>query len=263
MNKLFTGLVAAGVLAAGVQVSTAADMPRKAIPAAAPAPYSWTGWYIGGNVGWANTSADYTSAMATSPTTAFTAASLAFINALGTGSSSGDGFTGGVQLGYNWQMGSWVFGIEGDFNALTGDSTLARAGVTPGGTAVTLSHNFDPNWLATVRGRIGYAWDRHLIYFTGGVAILDADFATTFTTPALGGATVLRGDDTKVGWTIGGGWEWAWTGRWSTKVEYLYADFETFNNAGTVITPGGFANPMANTADVDIHLVRVGLNYRF
>jgi outer membrane immunogenic protein len=263
MKRLVTGLIAAGVLAAGVQASTAADMPRKAIPAAAPAPYSWTGLYLGGNIGWAGTSTDYNSAMVFTGAAPFAvAASVAFINALGSRSADGSGFTGGVQLGYNWQMGAWVFGIEGDFNALSASTSLTGTGVTPGGTPVGLLHSFDPNWLATVRGRIGYAWDRHLLYFTGGAAFLDADFSTTFFNGTLLNTTILRGDATKAGWTIGGGWEWAFMARWSAKVEYLYADFETFTNAGLVGT-AALNNPMTNTVDVDMHLVRVGLNYRF
>jgi outer membrane immunogenic protein len=140
-----------------------------------------------------------------------------------------NGFLVGGTIGYNLQTGVWVWGIEGDF--AYSDMKDESAGVE---TTIP--------WFGTVRGRIGYAgWGNLMPYITGGAA-----FAKMEVDAGAGGSD----SDTKVGWTLGAGLEYALWSNWSVKLEYLYADLGSFDIAG---------------ADVDFkaHIVRGGINYRF
>ncbi|MDO8877920.1 MAG: porin family protein [Pseudolabrys sp.] len=201
--------------------SSAADMPRKA-PAYYVAPFSWSGSYVGinGGYGWGKTN---------------------WSNALGTtGDFNTKGAILGGTLGYNLQTGVWVWGLEGDFDYSWINGSTTQFCGAPG----CETRN---RWLGTVRGRIGYAFDRWLPYITGGAAIGDLKM-----TPA-GGASDTK---TKVGWTVGAGLEYALLGAWSVKAEYLYVDL-------------GKATCGAATCGVDTdvkfntHLAKLGLNYRF
>jgi outer membrane immunogenic protein len=221
-------VLASAVALAAVTTMTAANAAdlgrRHAMPTKAPmyaAPYNWTGFYAGinGGGGWG--------------TSTWSAA---------TGSNSFDtsgGVVGGT-LGYNWQMNQVVFGLEGDL-----DWSNIRG--TTSAVPCTTSCETRNNWLGTVRGRVGYAFDRFLPYLTGGLAVGDikADPA------GFGGES-----ETKAGWTLGGGLEVAIAGPWTAKIEYLYADL------GKTTCPAGSC---ALSADVDFHtsLVRGGINYRF
>lgn len=252
---------------ASAQFASAADLPRKA-PDLAPAPVvmNWTGFYVGGNVGWARTKSDYTSVM--DPGTGFfTAGSRNFIGAAGTGSASDNGFTGGGQVGYNYQWGAVVLGIEADINALSGTATLAAAGTTPGASSISLVNDLDANWIATVRPRLGYAFNNVLLYLTGGLAILNAEYSQTFSSftpgvPATGSGFSSH-KETRTGWDFGGGGEWMFMPRWSVKAEYLYARINGFNTTGTVSLSTGDTHPLSGTADATIQMVRGGINYHF
>jgi outer membrane immunogenic protein len=207
-------------LAAGVLIGSqayAADLPVKAPPMApvVAQPMTWTGFYIGPNIGygWADVGLN--------------------------GSSHLDGIVGGGQLGYNWQAGSFVFGIEGDIQGSGEDTSDTAAGVT-----------FDQRipFIATARGRIGYVAGPVLIYFTGGGA-----WQNYHLTVSVPGSSVSD-DDTKFGWTIGGGVEWMFAQNWSAKVEYLRIDTgdTTVNLLGT-----DYTSRLRN------NIIRVGLNYHF
>jgi outer membrane immunogenic protein len=149
------------------------------------------------------------------------------------------GALAGVTLGYNYQTGVWVWGLEGDLDAswIKGSTT-----VNCGGTCETKN-----SWLGTARGRIGYAWDRWMPYITGGAA-----FGNVKVTDAFG-----SGSATKIGWTAGLGLEYAFWSNWSTKVEYLYVDLGKTTCAA----------PSCGLVDVSgtykANLVRLGVNYRF
>lgn len=143
------------------------------------------------------------------------------------GSGSDAGIVGGT-LGYNMQTGPWVFGLEGDMNWLSHTSAAVRN-----------------NWLATVRGRVGYAMGATgswMPYITGGVAFGDVSNAV---------AGVGMVSDTKTGWTLGGGVEAALAGPWTAKLEYLYVDL------GDGPTLAGVGS------NYHTNIVRAGLNYRF
>ena len=122
-----------------------------------------------------------------------------------TGNTDPSGFLGGAQIGFNWQTGAFVFGIEGDWSWTNADGSIASP------VALTTEHN----WYGTATARVGYAVDNWLWYVKGGAAWLDADYT-------IGGVTF---SDTRTGWTVGTGIEWALGPNWSAKLEYNYMDF--------------------------------------
>jgi outer membrane immunogenic protein len=152
-------------------------------------------------------------------------------------SNKPDGFLAGGTIGGNYQMGSFVLGVEGDFDyaPLSGSFSCP-----PGGTCTTST-----DWLGTARVRAGWAWDRILFYGTGGGAFTDIKAATTLTNTT-----------TEVGWTAGAGMEAALTPNWSAKIEYLYVDFG--NTACG--TPCGSSGDNLNLTE---NVIRAGINYRF
>lgn len=211
--KRFIYMTCAGVLTAAMaSPSFAADLPRPAYKAPYPAytvaPYSWTGFYVGANGGYI-------------------------------WSGSDNGFAGGGQLGYNYQIGSIVFGLEGDFQA-----TSLKAEETAGGITGTTKVKY----FGTARGRIGYAFDRALVYGTGGLAYTNTDLSIT------DGVTTLSDSSWSSGYTLGGGLEWAASDRWSVKAEYLFV-----HSGDVSLTLGG----VTVEGNYDMHVVRAGLNYRF
>ena len=166
--------------------------------------YSWAGPYLGGNLGYAWGSVD------NNPT-------------------KPSGFAGGVQAGYNWQNGPWVFGVEGDIQASGAEQTFAP-------------WKFSNPWFGTLRGRAGYALNNVLFYGTAGLAFGELR-ATTFG---------LTESNTNAGWTLGVGAEMGFAPNWSAKVEYLYVDLA---NSNFVVT--GASNGYR------FGLIRAGVNFRF
>jgi outer membrane immunogenic protein len=218
MKKLLLAGVA--IIALGVASASAADIPRRQMPAPVYVPpplYNWTGFYVGinGGGGWGRSD---------------------FSAPFPTGSFDVSGGLVGGTLGYNWQMGQVVFGLEGDidWSSIRGSAVCGTAPVT---TCQTRN-----DWLGTARGRLGYAFDRFLPYVTGGLAV--GDIKTTIT--GLGSA-----NDTRTGWTAGGGIEAAIAGPWTAKVEYLYVDL------------GRGSSILGSNAKFNTNIVRAGLNYRF
>ena len=213
-----TTAIGAMFVAAGIATTaSAADLPRQYTKAPAPvvAPmFNWTGFYIGANAGYGFADSSFGDA---------------------------DGFIGGGQIGYNWQgVGSpFVFGLEADlqFSDMGASSTIGP-----------VTANADINGFGTLRARLGYAFDRAMIYGTGGLA-----FTNTELSLSAGGASVSD-DDWSTGWTLGGGVEWAFMSNWSAKLEYLYVDSgdTTLSLLGTSVT-----------GDYNFSVVRAGLNYRF
>ena len=212
-------LAFAGVLglAASLGTALAADLSRPA-PYATKAPpyvapyYNWTGFYIGVNGG----------------------------GAWGTDNFNTSGGLVGGQVGYNWQFGQFVYGLEGD-----ADWTNIRGNAGCGVVGCTVRNDF----LSTVRGRLGYAADRWMPYVTGGLAI--GNIRTS-------GPALFGNDQTNAGWTVGGGLEFALPSNWTAKVEYLYVDLGNNNNNCGV----GCGFPNSNV-DFTTNIVRGGFNYRF
>ena len=164
-------------------------------------------------------------------------------------SHKGDGFLGGGQVGFNYQINQFVLGVEGDVSwaNLKGGSTQVFGLAAP----VTQSFNSEVDWTATLTGRLGFAFDRWLVYGKGGVAWAHDKYSTNFY--AFPGSVGLS--ETRIGWTVGGGVEYAIAPQWTTKLEYNYMDFGTRNVS--------FA-PFTSTAiDQQIHAVKLGVNYKF
>jgi outer membrane immunogenic protein len=233
MRRLFGLSLSLLGIAFFAHAANAADLPRKAPP---PAPvvaaFNWSGFYAGIHGGWATGDAD-----------------LSFVG----GSTSVDldgGFFGG-QIGWNWQApGSpWVWGVEVDSAwADIGDDASATVGLA------TFTASSDLDYFGTARLRLGYAWDRVLWYVTGGLAWAHNDISFGVAAPGL--LAGVSSDNTHVGWTVGGGVEWAFADPWSVKLEYLFVDLGDESYFGG-IGAGGF------DADAQIHTFKIGLNYRW
>jgi outer membrane immunogenic protein len=145
-----------------------------------------------------------------------------------------NGGTVGGTLGYNWQTGNIVFGLEGD---------LSWADITGSSGACITSCFTTIRSIDTVRGRVGMAFDNWLPYITGGAAIANIDAGQT----GLG-----NGNDTRLGATVGAGIEWMFAQNWSAKAEYLYATFDSQSTYASV-----------NVAERNVNLFRVGVDYHF
>jgi outer membrane immunogenic protein len=231
-----TALISAPALAADL-----GRMPVKA-PVVAPVPYfSWTGCYIGahGGGGWGRKRV-------------FDPAPPA-----GTGvelfNFDVDGGLAGGQVGCDWQMGGFVLGVEG---------AASWANISGSGldlpTGVLLRTRAEADFIATATARIGWAFDRALLYVKGGGAWVNDEYRVSV--PLLADLVVARGDHTHTGWTVGGGLEWAFTPNWSAKIEYNYIDVGR-DRVTLNLVPG----PGTLIADVDqrMHIVKAGINYRF
>jgi outer membrane immunogenic protein len=285
---LFAGILVAGIVVASVgafvQIAAAADMTVKAAPAPPPPVYSWTGFYIGGNVGasWGNADIDSNADPVKVTTNIGSVTIPGFV-----GSKSVDltGIIGGGQIGYNWQFApNWVAGLEADIQASgeKGSSNFGSAfnfvSALPGnpvvtGTAVT---NYEAKilWFGTVRGRIGYAWDRLMLYATGGFAYGEVKLDGTRTVSGtVGGlpftiAKAIGHSQLNTGWTVGAGVEGPLVGNWTWKLEYLYVDLGSLKDAdGEIckelsITSVGGGQTFTDTKYTD-QVVRAGLNYTF
>ncbi|MEJ0078172.1 MAG: outer membrane beta-barrel protein [Alphaproteobacteria bacterium] len=230
-----------GLLAASA-TAMAADLPVKApmvAPIMAPA-FSWSGCYIGGNIGgkWAQSDGSVTIAAAGTGAAATPASAVAF----GRGDSSS--FMGGGQIGCQIQTGNWVLGLEGDadWHRLSFSRTLVGGAALP--ILFVAGDVFDlrSDWQASARGRIGYAWDRWMIYATGGAAFTNVNVGTNFIAIGPFPATVVSDSKTLVGWTVGGGMEYAITNNWIAGIEGRYSNYGTTNfNAGQLSTFGPLA----------------------
>lgn len=236
MRCLTVALIAVISTAAFAPVGMAADLPVKAPPPAA-LPYNWTGFYLGiaGGGGWADSR--HTNA----------------VNGINSGEVGISGGLFGGTYGYNLQLGSWVLGFEGDFSwsGIKGDFIESSGSdFCSAGLALQCSTNL--RWLGTDRVRLGYAWDRLLVYGTAGVAYGNVE-ATLVGAPFL----VTVGDNTRTGFIYGGGVEWAFLPAWSVKAEYLRTDL------GEKITYNVINIFPQSVSLTNIDIVRVGLNFHF
>jgi outer membrane immunogenic protein len=217
-------MVGASALALATQTALAADMPVRrpppqAVKAPPPALFNWSGFYVGlhGGYGWGRSQFDAPAA--------------------GTGTFSANGWLFGGLAGVNYQAGQAVLGLEADIN-WTDLSGSAPCGAFTCGT--------ETPWLGTVRGRLGYAIDRFLPYITAGGAFGKVEANV----PGVGSAS-----DTRIGWTVGAGAEYAFAPNMSWKTEYLYVDLGSFDCAAC-----GAPTPEVSFKS---HIVRTGLNIRF
>jgi outer membrane immunogenic protein len=232
-SRLIRSAFAATALIATSLPALAADIPRKAAPYVLPAYYNWTGLYVGMVAGYATGSSQHLSAIGpiTDP-------------------YDMSGMMIGGTVGYNWQFSNWVIGVEGDWSWTNKKGSAPD--VPPFNVLFTSATN--EKWIATVRGRLGYAFAGDwLIYGTAGLAV--AAIEATVIGPTASAAETK----TRMGWTFGAGVEKALWGSWSIKGEYLYVKFRDSSYFDT--PPLGIAT--RSNVPVTDHLLRVGLNYKF
>jgi outer membrane immunogenic protein len=235
MRRLSRALLAAVSIITLSQVASAADLPVKAwsTPVIGPG-YSWTGFYVGGNLGggWGQQSS-------TNPPFPLQVRYR-------------DGIIGGGQMGFNWQADQWVFGIEAD---LQGSGQKANGNFSNPATLTSIGFTNKLEWFGTVRARMGYALDCWLPYVTGGWAYGDSEISGTSTVGIT--TTSFSGSQSYRGWTIGGGLDWAFAGNWSARAEYLYIDF---GGPTVQVAPSGTSIVLGKLTD---NIVRAGINYKF
>lgn len=257
---------AAGLMFASSIGASAADMPVKAY--APVAGYNWSGFYAGVNAGVGFGRASTQTDTVFSPTGYFATTSVPAISAAGNQSANKAGFTGGLQLGYNWQTNNTVFGIEGDFGYMGLRASQSATALYPccAPTGFTVSSTAKTDWLMTLRPRVGFTSNNWLMYVTGGLAIGqvkgDFNFTDTFAA-ATESASVSK---TKVGWALGAGVEYGMAGPWSLKLEYLHVDLGSVSGTSTNLATGATlwpASVFTHSVKVTDDIVRVGLNYKF
>jgi outer membrane immunogenic protein len=234
------------------------------------APFSWTGFYVGVNAGYAWADADVGSSFACPAGAGCTVgapANIAAVAAAASGSVAADGFTGGIQAGYNWQSGSAVLGVEADFNSFALSGSSAAGGPFPALPANRFgaATGIDSNWLMTLRGRLGWAVSSTLmVYATAGLAVADIEVGNAYVDNlAPAGIGASSRSDTVTGWTAGAGLELALNRNWTLKTEYLYVDLGSVSTSARVQAPGFNPNFLNSSYDLTAHMARVGVNYKF
>jgi outer membrane immunogenic protein len=269
MKRLLIGIsAAASLIATG---ALAADLPARTYtkaPVYVDPGFDWTGFYIGGNLGY--------SWGRSSDTSSITNAAGTAVLFSGTDRTDLNGIVGGGQFGYNWQMQNWVFGLEADIqgtgekgthNYLCPTSTclpnIVGAAVVLGpAVSEALSQKID--WFGTVRGRIGVlAAPKVLLYATGGLAYGEVNSNATIAPVTTGVSAAFPGvNSTNVGWTLGAGVEGVISGNWTARLEYLYVDLGRVN--GSFATTIGTTNLVSNfSSHITDNILRVGVNYKF
>jgi outer membrane immunogenic protein len=268
MKKFLLAVASVGSVILGPASVQAADLAAQYTKAPMMAPaYNWTGFYVGGNVGGQWGSADPTTSTVFDPPGYFAASSVPAINAVGAQGVNSSSVTGGLTAGYNWQVNHAVLGLEGDINYFGFKGSATASAVYPccAPTGFTVSSQVSADWLATIRGRIGFlAAPTWLLYATGGAAIAEVKGNFNFTDTFAAATESAAFRDTRLGWTAGLGTEYAFGGGWSLKAEYLYVDLGRSAVTSTNLLGGAFpANVFTHSVDLKSNIVRVGVNYKF
>ena len=261
MRSKIVSLLVAALSLGVVQDASAADMPTKMpvkAPMAAPA-YNWTGLYVGGFVGGAWASGN---AVSTDPCLI---ASLAACAAAGVGTFNGvaptpyslkGSFIGGGTLGYNMQSGMFVYGLEGEFGYIHLRGSIVQNPLGGGDTSAEATIG---SWYGIVAGRLGYTWDRTLIYVKGGgVAVRVSDGVVD----NIGVTLDTRTATTRWGAAIGGGVEYGLTPNWRLKAEYQYLAIAFDHDTTSVVNPLAVVDQVT-THIPNVHMVKFGVNYAF
>jgi outer membrane immunogenic protein len=238
-------ILAAVTLSALAGSAAAADLGvRPSVPYQPPPPppvFSWTGCYVGANVGggWASKSSNDVAGAVTG------------VVGADLGSHTASGVIGGGQVGCDYQSGAWVVGVQGMFDG----SGMQGSNTDPSGV---VNLNSQIRWFATTTARVGYvAAPTVLVYAKGGGAWVRDDYNLTgFTT----GTTIATASTNPSGWTVGGGVEWVVAGNWTAFAEYNYFDFGT---PGVSFTPNAGATAFPINIKQNINSFLVGINYRF
>src|SRR5271166_6302882 len=275
-NRWLRGVAIAALTAATTMAAQAADLPtRKEAPAPVfvPPPFTWTGFYIGGNAGgiWGSGGNASTTVFANG----FPFLVTNFPN--GNLGNSNSGFIGGGQAGYNWQTGAFVLGVETDFDG----SSLSRSRNIIGPTFIdpinggsdffTANGKISLDWLGSTRARVGWVAtpdNRLLIYGTGGVAYGSGSAHLNIYDALNGwGWNTNSNSKERSGWTIGGGVEYAWTNNITFGAEYLYYDLgRKYITTSPTLAASGVFGPYTYTStkiNFDGSVIRARINYKF
>jgi outer membrane immunogenic protein len=246
-------LLGAVLMSAAMPVAAiAADLPypTKAEVVVVEPVFSWTGFYLGANVGYGGNEFEYP----------FSVAADGVPVASGSATLDSSGFFGGAQIGYNYQFANnVVLGVEADFewSGIEGklDAGLAIP-LLPAGFSANAGSEVE--WFGTIRARLGYAFDNLLVYGTGGAAYGKVKSSISVAGPGF--LLSESADDTNWGWTAGAGFEYAINNNWTLKTEYLYVDL-----GETTAFSGFLAEGVTGTLDTKttFHTAKVGLNYKF
>ncbi|KYH03641.1 hypothetical protein SE91_32200 [Bradyrhizobium sp. DOA1] len=259
------------IVAGSAQAADLGARPYTKAPIAAAVPFSWTGCYVGGHVGGGASRTGFTDPGIGTGALISPAMTIGNVPGDRIGVNGDVGIVGGVQAGCDYQFASnWVLGIAGDFTATDLHGTANDpffAGKT--GAPATLSSRTD--WVASITGRLGYTWDRVLVYGKGGVGFAHDRYSLN-NFPSIGGFVCpgvgflvfdpcnSSASTDRVGWVAGAGVEWAFAPNWSALIEYTHYGFDSKRV--------GFTNSVAPTTALidirqDIDIVKVGINYRF
>ena len=238
MKKILLG---AAFLIAVASSAMAADVvivdPAPQVPVISS--YNWSGVYVGAQAGYSWGSGDG-----------------AYLDPTGfrdeTAHPEADGFLLGGQIGYNYQWGAFVLGVEGDLAYSWADGNSDIDFFPDGGDAGAFNEN-EYNYLASITGRLGYAFDRTLIYAKGGVGFTELEMSDV----GAGGFVAASGSKSMTGWTIGGGVEHAFTDNWTLKGEY---QFYRFSDSVSLDDPDAFR---VYDDNFDVHALKIGFNYHF
>jgi outer membrane immunogenic protein len=267
-STLFASTSLIGLLAA--PSAFAADLAPMPVKYREAEKLPWGGFYLGGNAGYAWSSDPRTDCSFTGPGTSPCVPAPAILNGgviSGTAAFPAVKATGaeyGLQAGYNWQVKNFVVGVEADINSLTAGGSSQFAGIDPGKGPDSLSSRY--NWLGTARGRVGVTAGPALFYATGGFAYgrVGHDYAYAI---GYSNSQMFSLSEDRMGWTAGGGVEYAIDPHWSVKAEYLYVhlaasslNLSTLSFAGNGQTPSGTTLLNFNN---NLNIARLGLNYRF
>jgi outer membrane immunogenic protein len=187
------------------------------------------------------------------------------VEPLGSKDLDASGLVAGGFLGYNYQWNHWVFGVEATFDyvGLRDSFNSGIQFVDPGsGDPINVRQSVKTHFRGTVGPRIGYAWDRVLLYATGGLAFGDVDFKQSVKLPEFGFHEEGSTDDVEIGWTVGGGAEYCISDHWRARLEYRYTDLADaeFSSEGN----SGFEDFTGHhEASLGYHAVTAGLVYQF
>jgi outer membrane immunogenic protein len=265
----------AGALTLAAGAASAADLngregSLKDAPSYVAPINTWTGFYIGVNGGYGWSANDRTLTTSTDFVYADGGGTLLGNYPTSLSKLSPEGAFGGGQIGYNTQRGNLVFGVEIDAQGADISDRFSKSidasDLTQGLTLNTTAKS-SLDWFATLRGRLGYSFDRLLVYATGGFAVGGVNDTLTITsTPDYGSAT-FKNSEARVGYVVGGGLEYLLTPAWSLKAEYQHIDLGDSSIKGTILVysdafvAGGALT--TNKIDHTYDTVRVGLNYHF
>jgi outer membrane immunogenic protein len=255
MRKLLLGLTAIGALVATPAMAADLGMPVKAPPAPVVPAYSWTGFYIGGEIG---------GGWASETTTIITQSSAHPGFPVGFQTSRDlSGFLGGINAGYNYQINQFVIGVEGDYTWADVTGTSSDASPTTGDIA---THADRMDWVATVTGRLGVVFNNNWLFYgkAGWAWAGFHDDSSTFNPTQTVLLDTSTSSTTRDGWTAGAGIEWGFAPGWSAKVEYDYVGFEGITHAITEVNAatGVVSFPLRSTTS-NLSMVKGGVDYHF